>query len=381
MDTPFPYNKYVTGKDFIGRRQDCQILGNFLRQGEHVALYGPPKSGKTSLIQQTLFNLRMAGVSFTVGQMSLLNVRTTESFLSRLGSVAIRCFASSPAEYGDLVREYLDGTHWVFDPEVFAREDRILSPGWELDEADFDAALSLPRRLAVQKGQRLILILDAFSNIDMIPGGDRLIGRFEAELRSREKGCSFLLCGSSCNAMREIFDVRKDFYRIVERFRMQPLDDKEIVDHVSKGFLSSGKVIDRGLLSGVCRLFRGNMWYINHFVSICDAMSKGYIMEPVLLDALSRLIAIHEPAFIATMNSLTGFQVQLLRAVVDGHTKFSTSEVVAKYGLNSSANVKRLKDALVKKEVLSFDENDQPEIIDPLFDYWVRKYYFEIHEQ
>jgi len=130
----------------------------------------------------------------------------------------------------------------------------------------------------------------------------------------------------------------------------------------------------------VCQLFRGNMWYINHFVSICDAMSKGYIMEPVLLDALDRLIAIHEPAFISTMNSLTGFQVQLLRAVVDGHTKFSTAGVVSRYGLHSSANVKRLKDALVKKEVLSFDENDVPEILDPLFDYWIRKYFFEIHE-
>jgi len=380
METPFPYNKYVTGKDFIGRKQDCQILSNFLRQGEHVALYSPPKYGKTSLIQQTLFSLRMSGIAFSVGQMSLLNIRTEEAFLSRLGSVAIRCIASSPAEYEAVVREFLDGSHWVFDPEVFAREDRILSLSWDLDEADVDAVLSLPRRLAVRNNQRMILILDAFSNIDLIDGGDRLIVRLEEEMRQREKGCSFLLCGSSYNAMREIFDVRKDFYRIVERFRMQPIDQKEIIDHVTKGFLSSGKVIDRGLLGGVCQLFRGNMWYINHFVSICDAMSKGYIMEPVLLDALDRLIAIHEPAFISTMNSLTGFQVQLLRAVVDGHTKFSTAGVVSRYGLHSSANVKRLKDALVKKEVLSFDENDVPEILDPLFDYWIRKYFFEIHE-
>ena len=69
--------------------------------------------------------------------------------------------------------------------------------------------------------------------------------------------------------------------------------------------------------------------------------------------------------------------MSLLKAVVDGYTKFSTAEVVSKYGLNSSANVKRVKDALVKKEVLCFDENEQPEILDPLFEYWVRKYYFE----
>ena len=64
--------------------------------------------------------------------------------------------------------------------------------------------------------------------------------------------------------------------------------------------------------------------------------------------------------------------------MAEGHTKFSTSEVIAKYGLNSSANVRRLKDALCKKEILTFDEKDEPHILDPLFEYWVKKYYFNL---
>ena len=34
----------------------------------------------------------------------------------------------------------------------------------------------------------------------------------------------------------------------------------------------------------------------------------------------------------------------------------------------------------MKKEVLEFDEDDKPTIIDPLFEYWVKKYYFEMKE-
>ena len=41
-------------------------------------------------------------------------------------------------------------------------------------------------------------------------------------------------------------------------------------------------------------------------------------------------------------------------------------------------NVKRVKDALMKKEVLCFDEYDVPSFEDPLFEYWVKKYYFEL---
>ena len=77
---------------------------------------------------------------------------------------------------------------------------------------------------------------------------------------------------------------------------------------------------------------------------------------------------------------LTTHQVNLLRATAEGNTRFSASEVIRKYGLNSSANVKRVKDALMKKEILTFDAEDQPEYLDPLFEYWIKKYYFELPE-
>jgi len=80
------------------------------------------------------------------------------------------------------------------------------------------------------------------------------------------------------------------------------------------------------------------------------------------------------------MGNLTTHQVNLLRATLDGVIRFSSAEVIRQYGLNSSANVKRVKDALMKKEVLMFDEDERPIIIDPLFEYWLRKYYFEIKD-
>ena len=166
----------------------------------------------------------------------------------------------------------------------------------------------------------------------------------------------------------------------MERVRLSPVDEREMADHVHRGFLSGGKVVDKDLLMGACRLLKGQLWYINHFAAICDAMSRGYIMEPVLIDALATLIAVHEPRFQSMMNGLTTHQVNLLRATVDGVTRFSSADVIRKYELNSSANVKRVKDALMKKEILQFDAADVPSILDPLFEYWVRKYYFELKE-
>ncbi len=170
------------------------------------------------------------------------------------------------------------------------------------------------------------------------------------------------------------------FHRVVEHVPLTPIPEREICEHIQRGFLSSGKVVNQELILGACRLFKGNLWYLNNFASICDAKSRGYIMEPVFVEALEDLISLHTPRFREMVNGLTTHQVNLLKATLEGVVRFSSADVIRKYGLNSSANVKRVKDALIKKEVLTFDQNDAPLFQDPLFEYWLRKYYFEIKE-
>ena len=80
------------------------------------------------------------------------------------------------------------------------------------------------------------------------------------------------------------------------------------------------------------------------------------------------------------MADLTGFQISLLKATLAGCKRFSSAEVIEKYHLNSSANVRRIKDALCKKEILSFDEDDNPSVIDPLFEYWAKTSFFGIEQ-
>ena len=383
IDTAFPYAQYVTGKNFVGRRADVTLLGNLLGQGENVLLSEPPKSGKTSLVQQALFSMRMSGKVFTVGQFSALNIRTPEAFLLRLGNTILRMVASSPMEYAALTEKFLGGTHFVFDPANYADEDKILSLNWDLEQADVQAMLRFPYALAQDRGARLILIIDEFQSLNRLEDPDVILRPLDAcmrEMKGNGNLFSWVICGSGVNAMKAIFQSSQLFYRQLERVTLSPVDEREMADHVHKGFLAAGKVVEKELLQGACRLFRGHLWYINHFAAICDHMSKGYIVEQALVEALGMLVSLHEPRFNAVMADLTTHQVSFLRAVVDGVTRFSAADIIRKYGLNSSANVKRVKDALMKKEVLVFDENDNPYIIDPLFEYWIRKYYFELKD-
>ncbi len=382
MDSPFLYNRYVTGQHFIGRKEDCTILGNLLSQGENVAIWETRGTGKRSLIQQTLTKIRIEGTRFITADLSALDIRSAEVFVKRMGSTLVRTVASTPDEYAAVVARYLGGTHFVFDRKAFSDHDAILSLNWEMNEQDMLAVLRLPYLLAEERPERMFLIVEEFQSLDLADDGEKLFAALSQvmdEMRAAgRRNFSWIFTGSRVNAMADIFQHRRYFTRRVTRVHLSPVDEKNIVEHIIKGFLSSGKVIDRDLVAGACRLFKCNLFYINHFTSICDSLSKGYIMEPVLLEALQSVVAVHSGRFVAMMSDLTTFQVNLLHAVIDGYTKFSTAEVIRKYGLNSSANVRRLKDALMKKEILTFEGQDErPVLLDPLFEYWLRNTYFK----
>lgn len=380
MDTPFVYDNYVTGKNFVGRKMECNILSNLLEAGAQVTIYDPPKSGKMSVIQQTLFNMRAVGKQFSVAWVNLFNVRTVYDFLKKFGTAVIKPLYSTPSEYDAVVSRYLEGTHFLFDPARFATHEEIVCLNWEPDANDVEQMLRLPFRIAEDRGVPCYVVIEEFQNLTGAKDFDyELVFKvLEKIFAEKNTVASYIITGSQVNAMKNIFEERKFFYRLVDHLPLQEVEDKDIIEHIIRGFRTTGKVIERDLVIGACKLFRSNMWYLNHFVSICDSMSRGYLNEGILMEALKTIVSVHEPRFLAIVNDLTDHQISFMKAILDGVVKFSASDVIERYSLNSSANVRRVKDALKKKEVITFNEKDEPVILDPLFEYWITKYFFEI---
>ncbi|MBQ8811700.1 MAG: hypothetical protein IJZ70_05280 [Bacteroidales bacterium] len=383
MDTPFIYDKYVTGRNFIGRKKECMILTNLLKAGEHVSIYEPPKTGKMSLIHQSLFDLRNQGSQFMAAFVDMMNVRTLSDFLIKFGTAVMKSAASIPDDYAEIASRYLDGTHFIFDRMRFMTYEEPVSLNWSPDRNDIEKMLRLPERIAQDKKIPYILVFKEFQNLMNADEYEDVFKIMETMMKERDRSnpypVTYIMSGAMVNAMKLIFEEKRWFYRQVNHVALEPVDEKEIIEHVVKGFLNGmGKSFDRNLAMGACELFKSNLWYMNHLAAICDALSKGFVTENMMADALSSMIAVHEPRFISMINDLTDHQLSLLRAVLDGVVKFSSSDVIEKYRLNSSANVRRVKDALKKKEVITFNEKDEPVILDPLFEYWITNFYFEI---
>ncbi len=378
MDSSFFYDRPALGRDSAERSPRTDVLCNLLAGHENIALFAPPRSGKSSFILQAFSEMKPGGGSMLTASFNAFPARSSMEFLTRLGECVLKAVTSSPEAYQEMVRTHLQGTHFIFDERQFESSGRILSTNWDLDEADMRAVLSLPALLSSRSGVPAMTVwIKEFQQILAYPDADALQRSFRRVLEdTRSAPCSYLLTGSQVNAMKSIFCSSHLFSPVVMVLELPRAAENRIVEHIRSRFSLSGKVAERDLLRGPVMLLDGNMWYINQLMSICNGISRGFINSSVMGDALNRLLAIHEPKFRMVMEGLTLFQIGFLEAMVDGELRLSSAQSIRRYGLNSSANVLRVREALMKKEVITLDEKGDPMCQDPLFRYWLEKIYF-----
>lgn len=382
MPQSFIYDRPVTGKDFYGRISECEDFAARLGRFENIAVSGTPKSGKSSMVRQAFRLLDKSMGECNVVDVDLLSVRTLEQFCKVFGETILRFFANTPEEYSDLISKYAGDGGVLFDSLNFASEDDIMTFSTAPDLKTVRQILFMPFGLADECGKPLFVCLKHFQNVlsfDDCDGFLRCLANCLMDFRSEagEPACSFVFIGSGLNAMKEIFERRHFLGKCVSTVYLSAVDQSCAIPEISRRMLTSGKVIDQKSALSVYEFFKGDVYYINRFCAICDFLSRGYIQEPVLQEALSLLLGACEPFFKYMVSDLTGYQISMLEVLVDGNVRPGSADVIRKYGLNSSANVKRLKDALMKKEIIFFDKQDVPHFQDPLFEYWLANRYFK----
>ncbi len=74
-------------------------------------------------------------------------------------------------------------------------------------------------------------------------------------------------------------------------------------------------------------------------------------------------------------DQLSNTQVNFLKALIQTVEQLSSRHVINEYGLGTSANVTRIKKALVSKEIIDL-RGDKVFFLDPLYSMWLRDHYF-----
>ena len=375
MDSPFEYNKPVSGSTFIGRQKELKLVCNLLRERNNVLIYGQARIGKKSLIHNSLKLLKDESYNFSNCNFTLFNIRCVEAMMLKFTNNLFSSISTSATEWNNFLKKYAPNAPYHLDEHFNHNLKLTYNTKDLLTDAQIEEILNLPEHIAKEYSTHLIIYIEQFQNILLFDNPNRVFKIME-KVWSNIAKTNFIITGERINAMNEIFEVNKYFYKFAERIKIVPIDEKIFTDYIIKGFLKAGKVANQDQASAIYNLVEGDPWYTQHLASICFDLTKGYLNDKIVEQAIWCLINLHDFQFHSVTYNLSRHQLRFLKAILEGVTKFSSADILDKYNLNSSANVTRVREALMKKEIITFPDRKEALFMDPLLKLWLVKYFF-----
>lgn len=200
---------------------------------------------------------------------------------------------------------------------------------------------------------------------------------FQKRLRTvwqLQKSVSYCLFGSKKHLMNGLFEKKSlPFYKFGDVVYLPKIGTSDWVDYICGRFEVTGKRISRELAGRICQIVDNHSSYVQQLAWLVWIRTDGTATEQDFEAAYQDIIDQNTPLFEKQTESLTTYQMNFLRAVINGvHSEFATQDVLQKYQLGSSANVSTVKRALVKKELIEVEKR-QVVIPDPVMKVWLQK--------
>lgn len=368
---PFVFGVAASGDNFTDRESEtARLLTNF-RSGVNTVLISPRRWGKTSLVRKVC---RLAQTDeLKIVYLDIFSCRSDADFYDAFASAVLKQTSTKVEEWMENIRQFLSRISPKISLGADPAADFSLSLELTPKREDIDEILQLPEKIAEKKGCRIVVCIDEFQQI----GEFKDSKTFQKRLRSvwqLQKHVSYCLFGSKMHLMNELFERKSlPFYKFGDAIYLQKIATADWVGYIRSRFEATEKSISAELAEEICRRVDNHSSYVQQLAWLVWTRTGKEATRQELEAAFQDIIDQNTPLFEKQTESLTSFQMNFLRAIIDGvHSEFTTQEVMRKYQLGSSANVSIIKRALIKKELIEIDKR-RAVIPDPIMKVWLQR--------
>lgn len=368
---PFIFGVATSGDNFTDREKEtARLLSNF-QHGVNTVLISPRRWGKTSLVQKVC-RLTQSD-KLKIVYLDIFLCRSDGDFYNAFAAAVLKQTSSKWDEWVENAKLFLSR----ISPRISLGPDPMsdFSISLELNPKsdDIDEILQLPEKIAQKKGINIVVCIDEFQQIAEFKDSKM----FQKRLRSvwqLQKSVSYCLFGSKMHLMNELFEKRNlPFYKFGDAVYLPKISTSDWVEYICGRFEATGKHISKELAEKICRTVDNHSSYVQQLAWLVWIQTKEVATDQNFEDAFQDIVDQNTPLFEKQTESLTTYQMNFLRAIVNGvHKEFTTQEVLQKYQLGSSANVSTVKRALIKKELIE-TEKQQVIIPDPVMRIWLKR--------
>ena len=368
---PFIFGIATSGDNFTDRKKDIERLLLNFKHGVNTVLISPRRWGKTSLVQKVCHLAQSDELK--VVYLDIFSCRSDKDFYDAFAAAVLKQTSSKLDEWLENVKLFLSRISPKISLGTDPMTDFSISLEMNPKREDIEEILQLPEKIAQKKGFNIVICIDEFQQIAEFKDSKT----FQKRLRTvwqLQKSVSYCLFGSKKHLMNELFEKKSlPFYKFGDAIYLQKIPTVDWVEYICGRFEATGKSISPELAERICATVDNHSSYVQQLAWLIWANTDKVATDKEFEDAYKDILDQNTPLFEKQTENLSTYQMNFLRAIIDGVSKeFSTQDVIQKYRLGSSANVATVKRALIKKELIETEKREVT-ISDPLLKVWLKR--------
>lgn len=371
-EAPFVFGVRVEGETFTDRIEETERLKMNFIYGVNTILISPRRMGKTSLVDKVCSLVE--GQDVRIARIDAFSCRSEYDFINSFATAIVRATSNRWEEWIENAKVFLSR----FVPKISFGQDPLndfsVTLEYNASNTTTEDVLALPEKIAEEKGYRIVVCIDEFQQIGDFQ--DSLT--FQKKLRSvwqLQKRVSYCLYGSKKHIMETMFQNHSyPFYRFGDIIYLQKISEEDWVKFICARFEATGKHIPENIAKEICNLTDRYSSYVQQLAWFVWLKTLNTATEEDLRYAVNKLLDSCEPLFIQQTEDLSSYQMNFLRAIIEGvNTGFTQSSILSKYHLGTAANITRLKKSLTEKDLIMTVSAKRIEMCDPILSLWLRE--------
>ena len=359
MNSPFRFGTVVTGEQFTNREDEIGRLHSNFRNLRNSVIISPRRIGKTSLIKHSATKFLEDEVDNHIRFcfVDMYKVRDEEGFYDLFVTSLLKSTSNRLDDWIQSIKTFLGNLIPRITLGSDPQTEFSLSFDYRGQEKDFQEVFDLPEKLAKKYDIKLIVCLDEFQNIEFFNDPVLFQKRARAAWQHHER-TSYILYGSKNHLMSNLFQERSmPFYRFGDMMFLDRIEPVHLVEYVVEAFSRTGKEITSDQTFSLVTQMDAHPYFVQQMADILWNRTEVAVTDQLLEESQELLIKQNQPLFQEILENLTNFQLNFIHAIISGETRFSSAAVLNRFRLGSSANIKRIKESLVRKSILGIAED------------------------
>ena len=176
--------------------------------------------------------------------------------------------------------------------------------------------------------------------------------------------------------LREVFaSPSMPFYKFGDLMFLTKISIEYWETFIINRFEETGKEITGEQAGKIATLVDFHPYYVQQLAQACWLRTAKNVSDSIIDEAIETLVLQLSMLFQNITETLSNSQINFMKALLDGVSQISSKQNIEKYNLGTSANIVKIKKALIKKEIID-DHLGELIFLDPVYARWLKIYYF-----